>query len=133
MKAQVSIELLIVVGIGIAIVSLYILYSYNFFYSYKSNTDISMTKEALQKIVQNANFVARQGEPARQKINICLPLSLQSCSILNNKTLLCTLQNNKEVFYDSEVDLTGNLPQTSGCWNLILSAKENYVEINQTQ
>ena len=132
MKAQVSTEFLIIVGLGIAIVSLYILYSYNFFYSYKTNTEISMTKEALQKIAKNANFVFIQGKPARQKINICLPPSVQNCSILNNKTLLCTLQNNKNVFYDSEVDLVGSIPNTSGCWNLILSAKNGYVEINQT-
>ena len=132
MKAQISVEFLIIVGLGIAILSLYVLYSYNFFYSYKSNTEISMTKEALQKIAKNANFVFMQGKPAREKINICLPLSIKNCSIINNKTLSCTLQNNKEVFYDAEVDLVGSLPQTSGCWDLILSAKNGYVEINQT-
>ncbi|HIE41206.1 MAG TPA: hypothetical protein EYP80_00925 [Candidatus Aenigmarchaeota archaeon] len=131
MKAQVSVEMLIIIGIGVAIISIYILYSYNFFYSYKINTDTTITREALEKIVKNAEFVFRQGEPARQEINICLPASIKNCSI-NNKTLSCSFQDNTQVFYDSKVNLNGSLPQTPGCWDLILISKDNFVEINQS-
>ena len=131
MKAQVSIELLTIVGIGIAILSIYILHSYNLFYYYKTNTDITLTKESLEKIAKNAEFVSYQGEPARQKINICFPSSLENCSIMNNKTLSCNLTTKDNVFYSSKVNLNGTLPQTPGCFDLILSAKDDFVEIKK--
>lgn len=129
MKAQVSVEMLIVVGIGVALVSIYVLHSYNLFYYYKTNMDTTIAEDSLEKIAKNAEFVSYQGEPARQKINICLPSGVENCSILNNnKTLSCNLTD-KTVFYDSEVNLNGTLPQSSGCWDLILSSKNNFVEI----
>ncbi len=127
MKAQVSVELLVVVGIGIAIISLYVIYGYDALYSYKMNNDISLVKNSLEKIANSAEEVSFQGEPAKQKINICLPLSLENCSI-SNKTLSCTLNSGKEIYQDSKVDLTGTLPG-SGCWDLILDAEENFINI----
>ena len=129
MKAQVSVEMLVVVGIGVAIVSIYTLHSYNLFYHYKTNMDHTIARDSLEKIAKNAEFVFYQGEPARQKINICFPSNTESCSILgDNRTLYCDL-GDEEVFYDSKVDLNGTLPQSSGCWDLILSVEGNFVEI----
>jgi hypothetical protein len=135
MKAQVSVELLVVVGVGLAIVSIYVLYSYNMFYSYKTNVDATITKESLQKIAKAAEFVLYQEEPARQKVNICLPSSIEGCYLrIDNLTLACNLTNRDyPLYYVSDVYLNGTLPQSSGCWDLILSAKDGYVQINQTQ
>ena len=127
MDGQVSVELLIIVGIGVGMISLYILYGYNALYSYKVNNDISLVKNSLEKIAKNAEFVALQGKPAKEKIEICFPLTLKNCSV-NNKTLSCSLSNGKEIYQDSEVNLKGTLPG-SGCWNLILKADENFVNI----
>ncbi len=127
MRAQISVEFLIIVGLGIGLVSLYVLYGYDALYSYKINNEVSLVRSSLEKIAKTADFVAIQGKPARQKINICLPLSLDNCTV-NNKTLFCSLQGGKEIFYDSKIDLTGSLPG-SGCWDLILKAEENFVNI----
>ncbi len=130
MKAQVSVELLVIVGIGVALVSIYVLHSYNLFYNYKTNMDNTIAKDALEKIAKKAEFVSYQGKPARQNINICFPSGIENCSILsNNRTLHCNMHEGKEVFYDSEVDLNGTVPQISGCWDLVISAKDNFVEI----
>ena len=127
MKAQVSVEFMIVVGIGIAIISLYIIYGYNALYSYKVNNDISLVKNSLEKIAKTAENVAFQGKPAKQKINICFPLTLKNCSVIN-KTLSCSLNDGKEIYQDSKINLTGTLPD-SGCWDIILEAEENFVNI----
>lgn len=127
MKAQVSLEFLIVVGICVGIISLYIIYGYDALYSYKVNNDISLVKNSLEKIAKTADDISFQGKPAQQKINICFPLTLENCSV-TNKSLSCTLQNTQEIFYDSKVNLTGNLPG-SGCWDLILKAEDNFVNI----
>jgi len=127
MKGQVSVELLIIIGIGVGIISLYIIYSYNALYSYKVNNDVSLVKSSLEKIAETANDVAFQGEPAKQKINICFPLILKNCSIVN-KTLSCYLNNGKEIHQDSKINLNGTLPG-SGCWDLVLEAKNGFVNI----
>jgi len=127
MKAQVSVEFLIIVGLGIGIISLYILYGYNALYSYKVNNDVSLVKNSLEKIAKTAEFVALQGKPAKEKIEVCFPLTLKNCSVIN-KTLSCSLNDGKEIYQDSEVNLKGTLPG-SGCWNLILKAEKNFVNI----
>jgi len=127
MKAQVSVEFLMVIGIGIIIVSSYVVYSYHAIYSYKVNTDISITKDALKKISENSNFVFQQGKPAKHTITICLPETITECS-LNNTVLACYL-GDKLIESTSEVNLTGWIPNTSGCYEIKLVAEDNYVNL----
>ena len=127
MKAQVSVEFLIVVGIGIIIVSSYVLYSYNAIYSYKINTDVSITKDALKKISENSKFVFNQRKPAKHTITICLPETITNCS-LNNTILACYI-GDKLIEDTSEVNLTGWIPNNSGCYEIKLVAEDNYVNL----
>ncbi|MCK4730057.1 MAG: hypothetical protein KAT28_01955 [Candidatus Aenigmarchaeota archaeon] len=127
MKAQVSIEFLMVVGIGIIIVSSYVVYSYHAIYSYKINTDVSITKDALKKISENSNFVFNQRKPAKHTITICLPETITGCS-LNNTILACHI-GDKMIYETSEVNLTGWIPNNSGCYEIKLVAEDTYVNL----
>lgn len=136
MKAQISVEYFIVLGIGIALLSTYLLSSYDTLYSNQVTNEISMTKESLEKIAKTADFVAMQGTPAKQKISVCFPVSIKNCTI-EGKTLDCSLFNGRQVYYDSKVNLTGQLPSGGGCYYLSIKAEENiqsetYINITLT-
>ncbi len=127
MKAQVSVEFLIVVGIGIIIISSYVIYSYNAVYSYKINTDISITKDSLKKITENSKFVFNQRKPAKHTITVCLPETITNCSL--NDTIITCYLGDKMIYEVSEINLTGWIPNSSGCHKIKLIAEDNYVAL----
>lgn len=127
MKAQVSVEFLIIVGIGIIIISSYVIYSYQAIYSYKINTDISITKDSLKKIIENSKFVFNQRKPAKHTITVCLPETITNC-LLNNTLIICYL-GDKMIYETSEINLTGWIPNNSGCHEIKLVAEDNYVNL----
>ncbi|MBN2095262.1 MAG: hypothetical protein JW727_04390 [Candidatus Aenigmarchaeota archaeon] len=129
MKGQISVEMLIVVGLGMLIVSIYILYGYASIDSYKKGNDQFLLKDSLEKIATTAKFVALQGEPAKQTVNVCFPMSLETCSVYNT-TLQCSLRTGEYIYQDSEVVLNGTMPGISGCWNIVVEANPAFVNLS---
>ena len=129
MKAQVSIEFLVLVGLGLLIISIYTLYGYDILSSYKQNSDTSLTYQSIEKIVRTAEYLYSQGEPAKQRIYTCFPLSLENCSIMNNNTILCYLNNKKEISSESTVQLNGTTFQKSGCCYINIEVIGNLVNV----
>ncbi|RLI99379.1 MAG: hypothetical protein DRP06_03585 [Candidatus Aenigmatarchaeota archaeon] len=109
------------------IIASYTIYSYQAICSYKINTEISITNDALKKISENSKFVFNQKKPAKHTITICLPESITNCSI-NNTILSCYL-GDKLIEHTSEVNLTGWIPNISGCHEIKLVAENDYVDL----
>lgn len=129
MKGQVSVEMLLVVGLGLALVGIYMIYGFTSVDSYKKENDFFLARDSLEKIGETAEFVALQGYPAKQKINICFPLSLSNCSI-SNETISCNLISGQTVDYTSNVRLNGTLPNNSGCWDILIEAHNSVVNLS---
>jgi hypothetical protein len=130
MNGQVSVEMLIVVGLGIAIVGIYTIYGYNSVDAYQKGNDGFLMKDSLEKISETAKFVANQGEPAKQQINVCFPISLDNCSI-STGTITCFLRKDQRIEQDVGVMINGSLPTTSGCWDISVQATSSgYVNLS---
>lgn len=129
MKGQVSVEMLIVIGLGITLVGIYAIYGYASVDSYKKGNDDSLIKDSLEKVAETSRFVALQGSPARQKINICFPLSFNNCSI-SGSTISCLLTNGQTIDQDAGTAVNGTLPKGSGCWDVVAEAQDNFVNLS---
>jgi len=129
MKGQVSVEMLIVIGLGIAIIGLYTVYSYASMDSYKKGNDEFLMKDSLEKIAETSKFVAFQGEPAKQQVNVCFPLSYKNCT-LYGFTISCFLSSGREILQYSDVNITGAMPSSSGCWDIEVQASGDVVNLS---
>jgi uncharacterized protein (UPF0333 family) len=129
MKGQVSVEMLIVFGLGITIVGIYLMYSYSSIDAYKKGNDEFLMKSSLEKISEASKFVFQQGEPARQRINVCFPISFSNCSI-STGTITCFLRSGQRVEQDMGVSINGALPETSGCWDIQVQAEAGFVNLS---
>jgi len=125
MNGQVSVEMLIVIGLGLVIVGIYAIYGYSSIDAYTKGSDELLMKDSLEKVAQTAKFVSLQGIPAKQQINICLPASFRGCNNLNGSAeMTCNLTGNRIIQHDMGANVTGTLPNNSGCWKLTVEAKE---------
>jgi len=129
MNGQVSVEMLIVVGLGIALVGIYIIYGYSSVDAYRKGNDEFLMKDSLEKISETAKFVANQGEPARQQIDVCFPVSLDNCSITTG-TITCFLKGGQRVQQAVGVSINGTLPASAGCWELVIQATSGFVNLS---
>ncbi len=128
MKGQVSVEMLLVVGLGVAVVGVYMIYAYSSLDAYQKGNDEFLVKDSLQKVAETAKFVSFQGYPARQEINICFPLSYTNCSV-SNSSITCGLRSGENITQDVDANITGAMPENSGCWDMMVQAGQNFVNI----
>ncbi len=85
-------------------------------------------KDSLEKIGETSRFVALQGEPARQQINICFPVSFSNCSI-STETITCYLKSGQRIENEIGTSINGTLPTNSGCWDLSVKAENGIVNL----
>ncbi|MGC9310692.1 MAG: hypothetical protein ACP5E4_03115 [Candidatus Aenigmatarchaeota archaeon] len=126
MKAQVSMEYMIVVGFGLFFLAVYTISSYSTIYSYRQGNDAYLVKDSLEKMGSVAEFVSLQGAPARQTAGVCFPQSFAGCSIdADNRTISCSLDGGQSISGTMPVDVSGTLPASSGCWKVMLESIED--------
>lgn len=130
-KAQVSMEFLIIMGFIITI-TIPLLMSY---YEYSRNANVRIKTEQLYKIareiVDNAESVYYIGTPSKTTIRVFIPEGVESVEI-NQRQIIFKVKfygNISEISYSSNVDLSGTIRPHSGIHNIVIEAKENYVEI----
>lgn len=130
-NAQVGMEYLLTVGfLTIVIISTLGIAFYH------SNTmqDIIKTRQVsnmAQKIISASESVHYSGEPSKSTISIFVPESIRNITIINNTLVInYTLSSghNSRAF-ESNVPISGSLPQTSGTKNLEITAKSDTVNI----
>ncbi len=132
MKAQVAIEYMAIVGIGLVIIFLSINYLLTLFYSYSDENKISVAKNTVYKIGENADLVFSQGPPAKVKIEVYIPDGVQEISF-SNKTVLLKVKTSSgvnDVFYKTVPQIVGTLPVKSGHYYVSLTSGQDYVNVS---
>ncbi len=132
MKAQVSIEYMIITGIGILLILLssnFLLRTYN---EYVDENKISLAKNTVYKIGETSDLVFSQGPPAKMQIEIYIPKGIEEISF-SNKTLLFKVKTSSgvnDIFYQTIPQLVGSIPTRAGNYYISLTADEGYVDIS---
>ncbi len=130
MKAQASVEYLVIIGLALAILVPLILYSNQNLLGYKEDVKISSAKAAASKIAESANWVYSQGPPARLTINVCIPEGVEE--VLLDSMVLFKLKTSAgivDIYSDTIPMLNGSVPTNNGCYFIALIADKYSVNI----
>ncbi len=129
-KAQVGIEYLALLAIVLLVILPIAYYAY---LNITVNGDTVEAQTAVSRIVDAANFVAAEGPGATTQVQITLPNSYDSNKSYLNNTLIninLDLSGGKDTLGVANQILLGNLPVTSGTYQLTVSARNGYVYIS---
>ena len=132
MKAQAAVEYLIIVGVSIIILLPLVVYSNEMVINHNEETKISLAKNAVKKIGENADWVYSQGQPAKLGIQVYFPEGIDQSSISNNTVLLKmrTRGGISDVYQITTGTLNGSIPSNSGYYTVSIIAYPNYVNIS---
>jgi hypothetical protein len=132
MKAQSASEFLIIVSVALTILIPLILLVNQSLMGYSDDTKISLAREAVKKLGDNADWVFSQGPPAKVTVEVYIPDGVESVSINNNEILykVRTSAGITDVYYDTVPELRGTLPEKSGYYFVSLTSFSNYVNIS---
>jgi len=132
MKAQIATEYLIIVSFALMVLIPYVLYLQNVSQNFSEDNSLTVASNSVQKIGQTVDWVYSQGEPAKLKIQIFVPNNVKSIS-LASKTITWKVRTSagiSDIYYTTAANLTGNLPSTSGYYNILVQATESGVNLS---
>jgi hypothetical protein len=131
-SAQISVEFMIIMGFAVAVTSPMLLT----YYEYSRNSNIRIKTEQLYKIAReiadNAESVYYIGAPSKTTLRVYMPEGVESVEI-NQKKIVFKVKfygNITEISYSSNVNLSGTIGSNQGIHNIVIEAKEGYVEIS---
>ena len=131
MKAQVSVEYMLIMGfVTILTIPLLLIY-----YTYISDTSDSIsTNQALQiarKIVDSSESVYYLGKPSQTTLKLNFPGSIGSTNLSSREVVfkIKTKQGIAEIVQVSSVNLSGSLPTTPGIHIITVKADDGYVQV----
>ncbi len=131
-KAQIAMEYLLI--LGITLIMLLPIFVIVYTYTTISDDQISQ-RQALQiarKIVDTAETVYYFGEPTKTTLELEFPSNIKTAVVLPHTVLFVmeTPVGDTDIFSDSQINLTGELPQGSGTYKLRIQALSNRVNIS---
>jgi uncharacterized protein (UPF0333 family) len=132
MKAQVSVEYLVIIAIALVILVPLIVYSNTMITNYNEENKIALAKNAVKKLGESADWVYSQGMPARLETEIYFPQGITSNSLINNTIMLKikTVSGISDIYYNTISPLNGTIPKDSGYYSISFVAFQNYVNIS---
>jgi len=132
MKAQVAVEYLIIVSLALMILIPYVLYLNDLSQSYSETNRLTVTRNSVDKIGRNVDWVYSQGEGAKMETEILVPEGVESIQFLN-KTILWKVRTSagiSDVYYTTITNVTGSIPTTPGYRIILIQAFRGYVNVS---
>ena len=130
MRAQVSVEYLIVVGIGLLLLTPVILYATSLLFSSKKELRIELAEDAVESLAEAADWVYSLGPPSRMELTIYIPEKVNE-TLIENHTILMKLEDYPSpISTTTKANVTGNIPVENGYYKVLVIAEENCVNIS---
>ena len=131
MKAQVSVEYMLIMGFAtLMTIPLLLIY-----YTYTSDSsDTVATSQALQiarRIVDSSESVYYLGKPSQTTLKLNFPDKIKAAKMENYEVIfnLSTTHGIAEIVQVSAVNISGNLPTSRGIHIITIKAEDGYVQI----
>lgn len=133
-KAQMALEYMAVVGFTTITIIILIAISFTYSKDVDDQIVLNQAERIVKNIVNNAESVYYFGEPSKVKLTVYFPQKIENIIITNNEINFVVRTKNglTDVFKESAVNISGNLPTSYGYHDVIIEAKGNYVWINST-
>ena len=131
MKAQVSVEYMLVMGFA-ALMTIPLLLIY---YTYSSDTSDSVAvSQALQiarRIVDSSESVYYLGKPSQTTLKLNFPDRIYSTNLSNKEVVFKIKTKNgiTDIVQVSSVNMSGSLPTSQGIHIITIKAEDGYVQI----
>ena len=135
MKAQSSLEYMLLIGFVTLAISIVLITAYFYINFSKDRIKENQVENFSGKIISSAESVFFSGEPSQTTITIYIPSGVEDINF-NAKELeitYITSSGTNKVSFSSRVDLSGEINKLEGTKILIIKALENEVLITQKQ
>lgn len=126
LKAQASLESLVIIAIGICFVSLMFFLALNYL---SDSARISQTQDAVQRLISAADYVYAVGPNSKEYVDVYLPPELLGWSITGKGLIITvpTMGGTTDVIAYSKANLTGSLPTYRGRQSVLVEYLPNGV------
>ncbi len=134
MKAQASIEYMMIVIFGILAASLLWVYASSNIESNRWEIELAYAENSVSQVVNAADTVYMQGPPAKIYIYPNFPEGISNISVSGNTITIQLLWEDgihRNVTALSVANITGNLSAASGTHKILVQAVENYVMLEE--
>jgi hypothetical protein len=129
MKAQATVEWMIILSVSILILAVMLSFNGDNFSFFQNNLKVSQAKATLNDLKRATDFVYSQGEGARTRLMVTVPstsnISMKTLDGGSGQILAVVFVNGKQEEFDvyTDANLTGGLPAVSGsyCMDVLYS------------
>jgi hypothetical protein len=132
MKSQAAIEYYTIISLALIILLPLSVYVYQLLNEYGDDTNLSLAKDTVNKLGENADWVFSQGPPAKISLEVYIPKGVEHV-YLDNKMILFNMRTTAgitDVYYQTICNLTGSIPIKSGHYPISIVANVNDVNIS---
>ena len=131
MEAQVAFEFLVITGIVLAFLTPIWIYASSLQTRSSDQLDISLAQNAASKLTNTADLVASQGMPAQAMLDVYMPAQVANVSIIASTIdiKVNTFTGVVDAVSSSNSQLNGSLPAAQGSYQVLVQAKNGYVQI----
>lgn len=130
MKAQASLEYLIIVSMAFLILIPAILYANSMLISSKKELRNKLGESLVERLAENADWVYSLGPPSRIRIEVYVPELVEYINISDYKILLKFKDSQESIFKVTKGNVTGYIPPEEGYYRVIIIAEQNCVNIS---
>ncbi|MEW6329603.1 MAG: hypothetical protein AB1468_05840 [Candidatus Micrarchaeota archaeon] len=126
-KAQVGIEVVVVVGLILAVFIPIIFKLYNDLSSSSDTLNLLQARETAKKIANVADIVASAGYPSKVTITLYVPQNVESITLNANREIVFTMRTSSgrtEIVEMGGASLSGTLGTTPGARTITIAAVE---------
>jgi len=130
-KAQAALEYLVIICLGLTILIPLAIYLHISASNYSQDVNLLLASQSLEKLGQVIDWVNLQGEPAKIKVKILIPNQIENISFLGRVMIwkVRTSAGVSTLYYVATTNVTGNLPDLPGIYEVVVEAEERGVSV----
>lgn len=130
MKAQASLEYLIVISIALLILIPAILYANDIIIFSKKELRKKLAENTVEMIAENSDWVNSLGPPSRVIVIVYVPELVEYINISDFKILLKFKDSEEVILKETRANVTGFIPRDEGYYNILITAEQNFVNVS---
>jgi len=130
MKAQASLEYLIIVSIALLILTPAILYANEIIISSKKELRRKIAENTIEMIAENSDWVNSLGPPSRIIIRVYVPELVEYINISDFKVSLKFKDSKEIISKETRENVTGFIPVNEGYYTVLIVAEKHFVNVS---
>lgn len=130
MRAQASLEYLIIVGVALLILTPAIFYANEIINSSKKELRRKIAENTVEIIAENSDWVYSLGEPSMVIVKVYVPELVEYINISQFKVAIKFKDSPEIISKSTRANITGFIPSNEGYYNILIKAEKNFVNVS---